>query len=356
MIRRILLFISAAYFLIASCKSDKNSTQTFYIAPEAGTMIKSGEDVVVDLQFSPDLKVDSVVYLLDSAIVSRQTDTSSVKISTKGLPLGSHLIVSKIYSNGQADEQTSNIVLIAAKAPEQWSYKVVNTFPHDTASYTEGLEYHDGILYESDGQYGESSLRKVNLNTGSVIKQIQIPARYFAEGITMVGDKIIMVTYKEGIGFVYDKNTLEKLSEFNYQAGNEGWGLHFDGKHILNTDGSNRIYLLNKDTYQSEGYLEVYNNEGPVNSLNELEVIDGKIYANVYLSDVIVVINPETGAVEAEIDFSDLFPERPKDEDLVLNGIAWDAAKRRMFITGKKWPKLFEVKIEGGGKTAALKK
>jgi glutamine cyclotransferase len=246
-------------------------------------------------------------------------------------------------------EQSSNIVVLAANQPLPYTFTVVNTYPHDTTSYVEGLEYHDGLLYESDGQYedrGGSSLRVVQPETGKVLKKFDLDKKYFAEGITVVGDKIIQLTYKEGVGFVYDKNSLKKLGEFNYTAGREGWGMAFDGEHILNTaDGTNQIYFLNKDTYQKERTIEVYDNNGPVDNLNELEFINGKIYANVYTKPWILIINPLTGAVEGKADLTQLLP-KGDDSDYVLNGIAWDAAGKRMFVTGKWWDKLYQIRLK----------
>jgi len=303
---------------------------------------------LIHLDFPSGTKTDSIVYLLDSSVVARKKDTSRVNVSTTNLPMGIHLVTAKVYTGAAADDITSNIMVVASKAPEQYSYKIINTYPHDTSSYVEGLEYHDGIFYESDGQYGSSSLRKVEVKTGKVLQKIDIDKKYFAEGITVIGDKIIQLTYKEGIGFIYNKNTFKKLGEFNYQAGAEGWALCFDGKRILNTDGTNNIYFLNKDTYQKEGALEVYDDKGPVDKLNELEVVDGKIYANIWRIEAgkILIINSQSGAVEGEINLKGLLPKDHADNsDYILNGIAWDAVGRRLFVTGKTWDKLYEIKV-----------
>ena len=342
-----LLFGLAAILIIAACKPDKKAGVTF-TTPEAGTAIKAGEPFAIRLDFG-DENLDSVVYLLDSSVVARKKDTSTVKATMTNVPMGSHLVTARVYSGGVAQEVSSNIVLVPANAPQQYSFSVVNTFPHDTASYVEGLEYHDGLLYESDGGYtehGGSSLRVVKPETGRILKQIKIDSRYFAEGITVVGDKIIQLTYKEGVGFVYDKTSLKKLSEFPYTAGREGWGMAFDGQQILNTsDGSNEIHFMNKDSYQKERTIEVYDNNGPIDNLNELEYINDKIYANVYTKPWILIINRSTGAVEGKADLSQLLP-KGDDADYVLNGIAWDAKGKRMFVTGKLWDKLYEIKLK----------
>lgn len=342
-----LFFGLALLLLVAACKPNKKAGITF-TSPEAGMAIKSGEPFTIHLDFG-DEKVDSVIYLLDSSVVAKKKDTTATNSKTADIPMGNHLVTARVYSGGVAQEISSNIVLVAANAPRQYSFTVVNTFPHDTESYVEGLEYHGGSLYESDGGYtehGGSSLRVVKPETGKILKQVKIDSKYFAEGITIVSDKVIQLTYKEGVGFVYDKSTLKKLSEFTYTAGREGWGMAFDGQNILNTsDGSNEIHFLNKDTYQKEKTIEVYDNNGAVDNLNELEFINGKIYANVYTKPWILIINPSTGAVEGKVDLTQLLP-KGDDSDYVLNGIAWDAVGKRMFVTGKLWDKLYEIRLK----------
>lgn len=340
-----LIFI-LSIIIFSACKSNIKtllSTANF-ISPEAGLSVKLGESVSVKLSLL-DGAVDSIQYFIDSVKVVSKKDTSALSLATLNLPLGSRIITAKIFKNGVADDIATNIILTSAKTPETLGYKIVNTFKHDTASYTEGLEYHNGILYESDGEYGASSLRKTTLD-GKILQKIELDKKYFAEGITIIGNKIIQITYKEGIGFEYDKNTFKLLKTFPYNHTLEGWGLAFDGQTIYNTDGSNKIYKLNPNTYQSTGFIEVYDDKGPVTQLNELEWVDGKLYANIYTSDLIAIINPKTGEVEAYINLitlpkGDIFDEN----NYVLNGIAYNANTKRLFVTGKKWSNLFEIKI-----------
>jgi glutamine cyclotransferase len=346
--KNVTLIAIIAYCLLSCGQNKPSASQISIISPEAGTIVKSGASFSIQLDLPSGTKADSIVYLLDSAVVARKADTSRVNVTTSEVSMGNHLVTARVYTGKSPEDVTSNIVIVASKAPVQYTYQIVNTYPHDTSSYVEGLEYHDGVFYESDGQYGMSSLRKVEVKTGKVLQKVDIPKEYFAEGITVIGDKIIQLTYKEGVGFIYDKNSFKKLGEFPYQAGAEGWALFFDGKRILNTDGTNNIYFLNKDTYQKEGALEVYDDKGPVDSLNELEVIDGEIYANVYRIETpkILMINPQTGIVEGEVDLKGLVPKEHADNsDYILNGIAWDAAGRRLFVTGKTWDKLYEIKV-----------
>lgn len=291
---------------------------------------------------------DSIAYLLDTVFITSRKDTSSVSVQTSDLSLGIKVLTAKVYEGAEYKEVTTNIVLLPTEVPVQYKYEVVNTFPHDTSAFTQGLEYHDGIFYESDGMQGESSLRKVDPTSGKVLKKIDMPETIFAEGLTIVGDKLIQLTWRNLIGIVYNKDTFEKLREFPYQASQEGWGLCYDGKNIYKSDGTNRIYTLNKDTYLEEGYIEVYSNKGAIDSLNELEYINGRIYANVWERNSIVIINPSTGVVEGELDLTDLYPLESRNPTAdVLNGIAWDAAGKRLFVTGKRWDKVFELRVTG---------
>jgi glutamine cyclotransferase len=344
-------FLLAAAFFVISCNDDKPTGTDFTISPEAGTTYKAGDKINVKVNYPKDMKVDSVVYQLDSVKLASANDSSAVSLETDTLALGTKLITAKVYSGGNSQDVSTNIVLMAAKAPEQLSFVVEKTFPHDTSSYTEGLEYHDGYLYESDGGRvaegtGQSSLRKTDLTTGKILKKTDIDPAIFAEGITVVGNKIIQLTYTEKKGFVYDKDSFKLLDTFSYTIGREGWGLCFDGKKIYNTDGSNRIFFLDKNDYHQTGFIDVYDDQKPVDQLNELEYIDGKLYANVYTSNDILVIDPKTGAILQKIDMTSLYPEasRIKSAD-VLNGIAYDAKGKRLFVTGKKWPNIYQVKL-----------
>ncbi|MFD0939910.1 glutaminyl-peptide cyclotransferase [Pedobacter boryungensis] len=343
-----LLSIAIIVTFLSACKN--SSTYRSFISPEVGQNVSSGSEFEVKILFGKEKKVDSVVYVIDTVKVASKTDTTVIKLKTEGLKLGSHLLTAKIYGEGDPEELTANINILAAKAPITYTYKIVKTLPHDTSSYVEGLEYHDGFFYESAGDYGHSSLRKVEPSTGKVLQFTPVDKKYFAEGITVIGDKIIQLTYQEKTGFVYDKATLRKISEFSYTTGREGWGLAFDGQKVLNTDGSNTIFFLDPNKYNKIGSIDVYDNKGPIEKLNELEFIDGKIYSNVYTTNTILIINPENGAVEGKIDLTGIFPLDYFKTDYekgnnVLNGIAWDSKGKRLFVTGKKWPKIFEIKL-----------
>jgi glutamine cyclotransferase len=225
-----------------------------------------------------------------------------------------------------------------------YTYKVVKTYPHDKHAFTQGLEFHDGLFYEGTGLEGKSSIRKVELNTGRVLKIKKLPEAYFGEGITLWKDQIYQLTWRSGVCFVYDKETFEKKREFRYQT--EGWGLTHDGKYLIMSDGTSTLYFRDPDTFTIVKKLEVKEKEVPVTSLNELEYMKGEIYANVWQTDLIVRISPETGKVLGWIDLTGLLSESEQTPDTdVLNGIAYDAEKDRLFVTGKNWPKLLEIKI-----------
>lgn len=345
------LLVCAILAFAAGCNNDESKTYRSFDSPMIGQNVSAGNEFEIKVLFGKEKKVDSVVYLIDTTTVAAKADTAAVKIKTDRLKLGNHLLTARIYGEGEPEELTSNINILAAQPPVEYGYKVVKTLPHDTSSYVEGLEYHDGFFYESAGDYGNSSLRKVDPATGKVLQKADLDKQYFGEGMTVIGDKIIQLTYREKVGFVYDKATFKKLSQFSYNEGTqEGWGLNFDGQKILKTDGSNTIFFLDKDSYKKTGSIDVFDNKGSIQQLNELEYIDGKIYANVYTTNNILIINPATGAVEGKIDLSGLLPEGYfKTEDAVnnnvLNGIAYDKATKRLFVTGKKWPHIFEVKI-----------
>jgi glutamine cyclotransferase len=222
-------------------------------------------------------------------------------------------------------------------------YKIVHTYPHDPDAFTQGLLYYEGFLYEGTGLYGKSSLRKVELTTGKVVQRLDLPAAYFGEGITLWKDKLIQLTWQSRIGFVYDRATFQQLRTFTYSR--EGWGITHDGKRLIMSDGSSTLYFWDPETFKEIGHLDVDDKGKSVPDLNELEYIRGEIYANVWQTDRIARISPSTGHVLGWIDLPGLLPER--SQDAVLNGIAYDAKQNRLFITGKKWPKLFEIEMPG---------
>ncbi len=236
--------------------------------------------------------------------------------------------------------------------PMVMSYSIVNVFPHDAGAFTQGLEFHDGYLYESTGQYGASELRKTEIETGKVLRSVKLDRRYFGEGMTIMGDKIYLLTYREHTGFVYDLKTMKQLQTFGV-ATEEAWGLTNDGTHLIYGDGTSNLYFLDPATFKEMKRIRVRDQYGPVNNINELEFIKGHIYANQWMTDNILKIDPQTGNITGIADLRTIrqklgLPEAAharNQEPEVMNGIAWDAENDRLFITGKYWPHLVEIKL-----------
>lgn len=221
---------------------------------------------------------------------------------------------------------------------------VVEVFPHDPNAFTQGLVIHDGYFYEGTGQYGRSSLRKVEIATGNVERSVALDPSYFGEGITILGDRIYQLTWQRGTGFVYDLESFANIGDFRYTG--EGWGLTHDGEHLVMSDGTASLRFLDPETFEVVRTLEVRDGERPVVRLNELEYVEGEIWSNVWYEDRIARIAPDTGAVIGWIDLASLFPRSRRGSEDVLNGIAYDAATKRTFVTGKNWPVLFELRFD----------
>jgi len=229
-----------------------------------------------------------------------------------------------------------------------YTYNVVNTYPHDRTAFTQGLVFEDDVLYEGTGQYGHSTLRRVELETGDVLQIRELSDQFFGEGITIYGDEVIQITWQSNVGFVYDKNSFELLQQFNYAT--EGWGITHDGTRLIMSDGTSTLHFLDPQTFEEIGQLEVFDNDGPVTKLNELEYIQGEIYANVWQTDWVARIAPETGQVVGWVELGGLLTAEDLSEPVdVLNGIAYDAKTDRLFVTGKLWPKLFEIELISPG-------
>lgn len=224
-----------------------------------------------------------------------------------------------------------------------YGYRVVNTYPHDPTAFTQGLTFDNGFLYEGTGLKGKSTLRKVELATGRVLQIRELPAELFGEGVTIYQKQIIQLTWRSQLGFVYDKSSLDVLREFSYST--EGWGITQDGKCLIMSDGTPTLHFLDPNTFAETGSIEVYDENGAVSRLNELEYIRGRVYANVWQEDYILIISPDTGMVTGRIDLKGILPEEDRKGTDVLNGIAYDAKGDRLFVTGKFWPRLFEITL-----------
>jgi glutamine cyclotransferase len=230
--------------------------------------------------------------------------------------------------------------------PAIWGYKTVKSFDHDREAFTQGLVFDSGFLYEGTGLFGSSTLRKVELETGNIVQTLDLAAEYFGEGITIYGDNIIQLTLESKVGFVYDKETFELVRQFNYQT--EGWGITHDGKRLIMSDGTPMLYFLDPETFAQTDKIMVCERDTLIWGLNELEYVDGQIYANVWPTERIARIDPKTGQIVGWIDMKELVADQTDgDPNAVLNGIAYDPVDKRLFVTGKNWPKLFEIELTG---------
>ena len=238
---------------------------------------------------------------------------------------------------------TPTETMAAAGAPV-YSYRIVNVFPHDRSAFTQGLIFEDGVMYEGTGLWGQSTLRRVDLESGDVLQRYSLSPEYFGEGITLWGDRIIQLTWTDRLGFVYDKDSFDLLGSFDYPT--EGWGITHDGAKLIMSDGTSTLHFWDPETFEEVGQIQVYDSQGPVSLLNELEYVQGAVYANVWQTNRVAILDPETGQVNGWIDLEGLLgPDDYGQPVDVLNGIAYDEAGERLFVTGKLWPKLFEIEL-----------
>ena len=227
--------------------------------------------------------------------------------------------------------------------PPTYSYRVINRFAHDPSAFTQGLIVSDGRLYESTGLYGQSTLREVEITTGRINRAMQLPPTVFGEGLALWNDTLIVLTWQNRVAFAFDKATFKLQKQFRYET--EGWGLTQDGRSLIMSDGSSTLYFMDPSTFQLLRKVDVKSAEDPVSRLNELEYVNGQIYANVWQTPRIAVIDPNTGAVTAWLDLSTLTQQHTRNPDHVLNGIAYDALSKRIFVTGKQWNVIYEIEI-----------
>jgi glutamine cyclotransferase len=230
------------------------------------------------------------------------------------------------------------------KRTPTYGYEVLHTWPHDPGAFTQGLVFHEGKLIESTGQVGRSSLRLVELETGTILKKVDLPSPYFGEGITLLNRRVYQLTWQNQRGFIYDASTFSKLGDFTFTG--EGWGLANDGQSLILSDGTNRIRFIDPDNFQVRKTIAVFDESTPISRLNELEYVRGEIYANIWHTERIARIDPQTGHIAGWIDLTGLRSQiEVHDEEAVLNGIAYDETNGRLFVTGKLWPKLFEIRV-----------
>lgn len=314
--------------------------------PVKNQMHAIGDDIQLILNRLGDQSLDSVNVFLDNQLVETQSSfIAESVIKTKLENVGYHELKIIAYSEGNKDIQRVKLRFKSDISPELLSCKIHKTYKHDPKAYTQGLQYENGILYEGTGQYGQSSLRKVDLNTGDVKQYLTLEQKYFGEGITFFDDKIVQLTWNSRTGIIYDKETFKKLANFSYNT--EGWGITHNGENLIMSVGTNKLHFLDTDVYSEIKAVEVFDDNGPITYLNELEYVDGLIYANVWQQKFIIVIDPSSGKVLQKIDCSNLVPEKYKfHNDNVLNGIAYNKENKHFYLTGKYWDILYEVTFE----------
>lgn len=285
--------------------------------------------------------IDSVVYQLEGQKIDELHPL-------KNRTLGIYDLTASVYVSGRKSDYAEKITIVAPVKPKLYTYSIINEFPHDKTAYTQGLEFYRDTLYESTGLRGKSSLRKVDFKTGKVLQKIDLDKVYFGEGISILNNKLYQLTWQGEMGFQYKPDHLKMERSFAYQDSKEGWGLCNDGQNLYKSDGTHQIWILDGNTQKEIGKIQVMTDKNALKKINELEWVEGKIYANTYQfkKEVGVIINPQTGAVEGVIDFSGLKRKVEQVSNLdVLNGIAYHPKRKTFFVTGKNWSKLFEVKI-----------
>lgn len=343
--RTVCLFIFSI-FLFLSCGKKQEEILFGLQAAEGKTSFRINETPIFQIENKKNLPIDSVAYHTRGKRIGSVKGTADFPADISAVKLGKNELSAVVYFSGKSQSVTKQFTFLAAEKPKLYNFKILNEYPHDIKAYTQGLEFHGDVLYESTGHYGKSSLRKTDYRTGQVLQQVDLDKKYFGEGLTILNNKIYQLTWRENTGFVYSLETLEKTGSFVYGESKEGWGLCNDGNKIYKSDGTDRIWTLNPETLAEEDYIEIYTDTSRIKSVNELEWVEGKIYANVYQQNAVAIINPANGAVEGVIDFKELQKKVKQHPELdVLNGIAYKGEKNRLFVTGKNWDKLFEIEI-----------
>ena len=341
------LYLLIASVLMTSCgDTSKKSNHGFSLSfKDDAKKIPVASSLGLIISNQKQQSVDSVVYFVDD-IRWTSANLDPITIDFKDGRVGQRQITAQIYSGATTYTTSKNIILLANQAPEVYEYTILETYPHDRTAFTQGIEFVGDTLYESTGKTGLSTLRKVDYTTGEVIQNVNLGPQFFGEGLTVKDGKVYQLTWKRNIGMVYNATTLEKERIFNYNKSLEGWGLCNDGSTIYKSDGTQRIWTLDSNNLLESGYIEVYTHTSKIDQINELEYIEGKIYANVWQKDAIAIINPNTGVVEGIINTKTLKDQVTQHEDLdVLNGIAYKGEPGIIYLTGKNWDKLFKVQI-----------
>nr|WP_315157585.1 glutaminyl-peptide cyclotransferase [uncultured Flavobacterium sp.] len=313
----------------------------------------SPESVSIGVLNPKSKEIDSIAYFVNDKKVGSTKGSEKFKFELKDQKLGYQFLKATIYFGSDSSDATKRIELVSNVTPKLLKYKIVNTYPHDTASFIEGLEFHNDTLCESTGSGSSSSgiayksyFRKYDYKTGKIYKQIDLDSKkYFGEGITFINGKLYQLTWQEKTGFIYDAKTFKLEKTFTYDKDIEGWGMTNDGTYIYQTDGTEKIWKMDPKTQKMIDYINVYSGESKIKAINELEWINEKIYTNVFEKDAIAVVDPNTGAVEGILNMSGLRKLANVTPADVLNGIAYNPKTKTIFVTGKNWDKMFEITV-----------
>ena len=329
-----------------SC-ADKNNDAPLFSFDESKLKEQYLPEEVLELsiQNNNNKKVDSIAYRINDTIIAVKKGLEKLTFELKNQKLGYQNLKAEIYFEGEKTETSSKIEVTSPIQPSLLQYKIINTYPHDPTSFTEGLEFFRDTLYESTGLNGKSYLRKYDYKSGKIYNQIDLEQQYFGEGITIMKDKIYQLTWKEKTGFIYNAKNIKLEKTFTYDKDIEGWGMTNDVTHLYQTDGTEKIWKKNPATQKMIDYVNVYSGSSKIPSINELEWINGKIFCNVWQKDAIAIVNPTSGAVESILDLSGLRTKIESPNAEVLNGIAYNPKTKTIFVTGKNWDKTFEILV-----------
>lgn len=352
---KLLAFIILGTALVNCNGSKKDKTSSFsFNQKELKSQYTVNDVLKLQIDNTENTKIDSIVYFINDKKVGSKKDASIFEHQWSTQKMGYIGLKAIIYLEGKSEETTSRVEMISGIQPKLLTYKILNTYPHDLKAYTQGLEFYRDTLFESTGNgagngtgiRGISSLRKTDYKTGKVYKQVDLENAMFGEGITVLNNKVYQLTYTELTAFVYDADTFKRLKTVPYTRKMQGWGLTNDGTNLYQSDGSEKIWILDPETFKEIDYINIYTGANKVKNVNELEWVNGKIYGNVYQRDAIAKIDPKTGAVEAILDLKDLKSKVKQHPDVdVLNGIAYNPKTKTFFVTGKNWDKMFEISI-----------